>query len=170
MVEKNGEIVTLPIRLLYYYFEKFPHSFLRSKFVYQDFFIYFQAKPVLEYAALTIARTVKKLNLDGVDLVQKEGCGSTFVCGDLTSIQLNLLKQLRQNMPNKIISYTFPVDGNYIDFPYRDIVQWGQEYLNTITVYRANEEVINDLMFEMGVPRSKVSGVQISLKLILQIE
>ena len=54
-------------------------------------------------------------------MVQKEGCGNTFVCGDLTSIQLNLLKQLRQNMPNKIISYTFPVDGNNIDFPYRDI-------------------------------------------------
>ena len=104
---------------------------------------------------------MEKLNLDGVDLVQKEGCGNTFVCGDLTSIQLNLLKQLRQNMPNKIISYTFPVDGNNIDFPYRDVVQWGQEYLNTITVYRANEEVINDLMFEMGVPRSKVCCVQL---------
>ena len=159
MVEKNGEIVTLPIRLVHYYFEKFPHLFLGTN-LYIMIFIYFQAKPVLEYAALTIARTVEKLNLDGVDLVQKEGCGSTFVCGDLTSIQLNLLKQLRQNMPNKIISYTFPVDGNNIDFPYRDIVQWGQEYLNTITVYRANEEVINDLMFEMGVPRSKVCGIQ----------
>ena len=102
---------------------------------------------------------MEELNLDGVDLVQKEGCSSSLACSDLTSIQLNLLKQLRQNMPNKIISYTFPGDGdNFIDFPYRDVVQWGQGYLNTITVYRANEEVINNLMFEMGVPRSKVCG------------
>ena len=83
---------------------------------------------------------------------------------DLSSIQLYYLQQLRQKMPNKIISYTFPA-ANYpksdtvrtINFPFRDVVLYGQQYLNTINVFRADDETVNEMMYDLGVPKSKVS-------------
>ena len=61
---------------------------------------------------------------------QKQGYGwNNMAADDLSSIQLYYLQQLRQKMPNKIISYTFPA-ANYrksdtvrtINFPFRDVV------------------------------------------------
>lgn len=49
---------------------------------------------------------VDLLDVDGVDLVQNEGCGTTnFICQDQTSIHLALLEKLRLEMPDKIIGY-----------------------------------------------------------------
>ena len=88
---------------------------------------------------------------------------------DLSSIQLYYLQQLRQKMPNKIISYTFPA-ANYpksdtddtvrtINFPFRDVVLYGQQYLNTINVFRADDETVTEMMYDLGVPKSKVSTI-----------
>jgi len=56
-------------------------------------------------------------------------------------------------MPEKVIGYTFPDHADYL--PYRDVVTYGNSYLDFITVYRANQDKV-DLLEQRGVPRSKI--------------
>ncbi|CAM6055224.1 unnamed protein product, partial [Sphagnum tenellum] len=73
--------------------------------------------------------------LDGVDLDQEEGCGSVNLnCNDQSSQHLYVISELRKKLPDKIISYTFP---SSLDFPFRDVAQYGHQFLDTISVYRA---------------------------------
>ena len=51
---------------------------------------------------------------------------------NLSSIQLYFLKYLRTLLPTKLISYTFPGYKSEIDFPFRDLLQYGHQYLNTV--------------------------------------
>ena len=54
---------------------------------------------------------------------------------DQSSIQLMFLHHLRQSLPeDKIISYTFPADLKYINFPFRDILRYGQDYVDVFNV------------------------------------
>ena len=100
---------------------------------------------------------MEELDLDGVDLNQKEGCGSDWYCFTaIASLQLDMLEQLRKYMPNKIISYTYPGYTDEVGIPYREVLKYGHQYLNTINVYRAIDANIHDLNLELGVPRSKV--------------
>ena len=78
--------------------------------------------------------------------------------GDQTSTHLYFLSELRKRMPNKIITYTFPADDDGVDnFPFRDVLKYGHQYVNTINAYRASEESIIKMIEEYNVPRSKVS-------------
>ena len=67
-----------------------------------------------------------------------------------------MLEQIRKYMPTKIISYTYPGYTDEVGIPYREVLKYGHQYLNTINVYRAIDANINDLNLELGVPRSKV--------------
>ena len=50
-----------------------------------------------------IARAVRELDADGVDLAMEEGCGTAnFVCSDQTSTHLYLLQKLREELPDKV--------------------------------------------------------------------
>ena len=90
-----------------------------------------------DYVAKEIVDHVNELGVDGIDLVQNQGYGTDNMnADDLSSIHLYLLSKLRQLMPTKLLSYTFPAQGYdfYIDFPFRDVIQYGHQYLNTINV------------------------------------
>ena len=68
-------------------------------------------------------------------------------------LQLYIAKKLREQLSDKVISYTFP--GNSVTFPFRDVLEYGHKYFDSISVYRANDESIRG--FEaLGVPRNKV--------------
>ena len=126
-----------------------------------------------------IVQAVEELGLDGIDLVQEQGYGTqNMAANDETSMQLYFIQQLRQKMPNKIISYTFPAanykannkegysDNSTINFPFRDVATHGHQYLNTINVFRADLTTINELMYELQVPKSKVRPFASSRPLI----
>ena len=107
-----------------------------------------------------MVNTINDLGLDGIDLVQEQGYGTENMNADnLSSIQLYFLKYLRDLMPTKLISYTFPGYNRLIDFPFRDVVQYGQKYLNTINVFRGKMETVEELVVEYGVPKSKVKHI-----------
>ena len=104
-----------------------------------------------------MARTIEELGLDGIDLVQQQGYGSDNMNADnLSSIQLYFLKYLRSLLPTKLISYTFPGYKSVIDFPFRDVIQYGHQYLNTVNVFRGQMDTIQALNSEYGVPKSKM--------------
>lgn len=108
-----------------------------------------------------IADAVEELNLDGIDLAQHYGCGSTYYqCPEQVSEQLLLLGALRRLMPDKIISYTFP-DGLYenkecpLHFPFFQVVEGGHQHVDYVTLFRATEEGVSALL-DLGVPKEKV--------------
>ena len=57
---------------------------------------------------------------------------------DETSMQLLFLHHLRQFLPDeKVITYTFPADSfnnQEINFPFRDILRYGHNYVNAFNV------------------------------------
>ena len=109
------------------------------------------------YTANFVSNTVKELNLDGVDLVQEHGYGyDNMDSNGETSFQLLLLQYLREVMPDKIITYTFPGDTEKINFPFREIAQYGHRYLDAINVFRASQSAMDQLVTEFEVPKSKV--------------
>ena len=64
---------------------------------------------------------------------------------DETSIQLMFLHHLRESLPaDKIITYTFPVDMNSINFPYRDILRYGQDYVDVFNVSTVIRDSLNN--------------------------
>ena len=68
-----------------------------------------QTRQVADRIVDLMVDSTKRLNVDGVDLVQNDGCGdNNFRCNDQTSIQLYVVEKLRRKLPDKIISYTFP--------------------------------------------------------------
>ena len=91
------------------------------------------------YSAQIVADQVAEFGLDGVDLTQNQGFGDeNMISGEETSLQLLFLHHLREKLPaNKIITYTFPADSQYnqdINFPYRDILRYGQNYVDVFNV------------------------------------
>ena len=106
-----------------------------------------------------MAKTVEELGADGIDLVQEEGCGTdNMSCGDQSSLQLFFLGELKRLMPNKTLTYTFPGDSGLINFPFRDVVQYGQQFVDTFNVYRARipSPIVDQMEQEFHVPRSKI--------------
>ena len=111
-----------------------------------------------------ILERVRALGVDGVDLVQTEGCGKkNFHCDDQTSIHLYVLDRLRAKLPpGKLLSYTFPVSdfGSSLDFPYADVVKYGLRNLDSIsllgTLPWSSNKTIQSLL-QQGVPASKVN-------------
>ena len=119
--------------------------------------VYEKTAPWARNNADVMARTIEDLGLDGIDLVQQQGYGSDNMNADnLSSIQLYFLKYLRTLLPTKLISYTFPGYKSEIDFPFRDVLQYGHQYLNTINVFRGQMDTIQVLNSEYGVPKSKI--------------
>jgi len=87
-----------------------------------------------------ILNAVDILGVDGVDLVQKSGCGTrNFRCDDATSKQLYILETLKREMPDKIISYTFPSGRYGINYPFLDILKYGHQYLDTINLFGSKD-------------------------------
>ena len=116
-----------------------------------------------EFIVNSIVRSVLTLGVDGVDLVQKEGCGiRNLRCDDQTSIHLHLLEGIRKKLPkDKVLSYSFPVSvvAESLDFPYVDVVKYGLGYLDSIslmTSHAPNNNTIQSVL-DLGVPPSKVS-------------
>ena len=75
---------------------------------------------------------------------------------DQSSIHLYVLQQLRRNLPTKLITYTFPGDSQKLNFPFRDVIEYGHHYVNTINVFRALPSTIEEMTNEFGVPKSKI--------------
>ena len=86
-----------------------------------------------------MANIVAELGVDGVDLTQNQGFGDENMNdNDQGSMQLLFLHHLRESLTaEKIITYTFPADSQYnqeINFPFRDILRYGQDYVNAFNV------------------------------------
>ena len=116
-----------------------------------------------ERLVLGISARVRALGVDGVDLVQIEGCGrKNLNCDDQTSIHLYVIARLREELPKgMLLSYTFPVSdfGTSLDFPYLDVVNYGLGYLDSISLmgsapYSSNKTIQS--LLQRGVPPSKV--------------
>ena len=123
----------------------------------------FQTSHVAERMVESIVRGVIALGVDGVDLVQKEGCGTrNFRCDDQTSIHLHLLEGIRKKLPQgKVLSYSFPVSvfADTLDYPYIDVVKYGLGYLDTISLMgqgRGSNDKMVQSVLDLGVPPSKV--------------
>ena len=98
---------------------------------------------------------VNTLGVDGIDLAQKQGYGTINMnANDESSIQLYMASLLRSRLPNHLISYTFP--GYEVDFPFRDVLQYGHQYFDTITLFRANDNAVDIFVNSLGVPMAKV--------------
>jgi hypothetical protein len=87
-------------------------------------------------------------------------------CDDQTSIHLYILDRLRSKLPpGKLISYSFPVSGRYysdedmavLDFPFIDVVKYGHDYLNSISLMGVRSNKTIQSVLDLGVPASKVS-------------
>ena len=100
---------------------------------------------VLDQVVDQMTSFVYFLGVDGLDLVQREGCGTkNLQCGDqlavrlifssidnennqslqLLQIHLNILDRLRRNMPDFIIGYTFPIGSKaLINNPFKDVIK-----------------------------------------------
>jgi len=101
-----------------------------------------------------VVEDVELLQLDGVDLTQDEACGSNNLnCEDQVSQQLLFLELLRQALPKKIITYTFP--GRIDNYPFRLILKYGWQYLDAVTAYRATGEDMEAIV-DLGIPKEKV--------------
>jgi len=57
-------------------------------------------------------------------------------------------------LPDKIISYTYPFDITAP--PFRDVLYYAHHLLDTVTVYRATQERVDELENFTGIPRSKI--------------
>ncbi len=92
---------------------------------------------VVDLAVEYMVEAVRVLGVDGLNLVQKAGCGTrNLKCGDLSSIHLYFLERLRTALPDdKRISYTFP-SGNFgINFPFSDVIKYGEKYVDSFTYF-----------------------------------
>ena len=123
---------------------------------------------VVQRLADGIVARALALGVDGVDLVQKEGCGVyNLRCDDLTSIHLTLLEKIRQSLPlGKTLSYTFPINSGsrHLDFPFVDVVKYGLQYLDSISLMGlegASNKTIQSAL-DLGVPASKVHFITAS--------
>merc|ERR1712142_1220072 len=73
-------------------------------------------------------------------------------CG-LVEVQLLLIRTLRLAMPRKIISYTFPWNPNSL--LHREVIGQGHPYLDTITGFRGDKNLMKDIE-ALGVPRNNI--------------
>lgn len=116
-----------------------------------------------------IVRSAKLLGVDGVDLVQAQGCGRRNLrCDDQTAIHLRILEGLRRKLPEgKLLSYSFPVSPSYhlydddddvavLDFPFVDVVKYGHVYLDSISLMGVRSNKTIQSVLDLGVPASKV--------------
>merc|ERR1712223_1084803 len=105
-----------------------------------------------------ILNVVDILGVDGVDLVQKNGCGTrNFRCDDATSKQLYILETLKREMPDKIISYTFPSGRYGINYPFLDILRYGHQYLDTINLFGSKDvSSIQEALLIKGINSHKI--------------
>ena len=71
--------------------------------------------------------------MDGVDLTQRNDCGSYSDCG-LSQRQINIIKQLRVKLPHKLISYTFPDNVNTMDIGalFGPVIYFTHQYLGKL--------------------------------------
>jgi len=123
---------------------------------------YYKLRSSVISNAQTVADQVVEFGLDGVDLTQNQGFGDeNMVSGEQTSLQLLFLHHLREKLPaDKIITYTFPGDSQYgnqdINFPYRDILRYGQNYVDVFNVYRATYKSMREMMEDFEIDPSKI--------------
>lgn len=108
------------------------------------------------FYATRLAATVGEYNLDGVDFVVSRWTGFNQAgTGDM-------INELRQRLPSKMISLTLPSCGYPCDY-YRTIVNMTMDQLDYINMFRATEADIGVLENEYGVPRHKIVwGIQVT--------
>ena len=89
--------------------------------------------------------------------MQQEGFGyDNMNAQDQSSMHLYVVHEFRKRMPTKLLTYTFPGDSTQLNFPFRDVLEYGHQYLNTINVFRGEMDTIQVLNSEYGVPKSKM--------------
>ena len=89
--------------------------------------------------------------------MQQEGFGyDNMNAQDQSSLHLYVVHEFRKRMPTKLLTYTFPGDSTQLNFPFRDVLEYGHEYLNTINVFRATANTIEEMVTQFGVPKSKI--------------
>jgi len=103
-----------------------------------------------------IGTVMDEFQLDGVDLTQVQNCG-VGPCGNEPE-QIEIIRALRQRMPGKIISYTFPSYGGHYDGydnMFEFVIKGAIDYLDYVSVYRASSYAMEGVE-ELGVPRQKI--------------
>ena len=107
-----------------------------------------------------IAEVATVLGVDGVDLVQTEGCGqNNFQCGDATATHLYVIEGLRERLGRHVhLSYTFPSGRHGINFPFKNVVKFGHELLDSVTLYGSDHthKQIQEAIRHTNIPLSKV--------------
>ena len=106
-----------------------------------------------------VVDAVQALGVDGIDLVQKEGCGSRNLrCMDSTAVHLYLVEELRRLLPtNTTMGYTFPSGHFRLNYPFLNVVKYGHQYLDSLTFFGSStSRQIQQALDETSVPRSKV--------------
>lgn len=100
---------------------------------------------------MTLADTIEEFNLDGVDF--------TAVQWDIMDEAgvAEMIKKLREYMPNKLISVTLPIHQS----AWNTLIRGCEPYVDYFNIYGANS---NDLWFiEDDIPKSKIVwGVEIA--------
>ena len=81
--------------------------------------------------AKRISNVVNRYNLDGIDLTQNNDCGEAGDCR-LLEPQKNIITLLRKELPDKLISYTFPWEssmGDDLNDLYGPVIDATHQYL-----------------------------------------
>jgi len=99
-----------------------------------------------------ISNVVKKYNLDGVDLTQVQDCGLQSDCG-LVEIQQSIISNLRSNLPDAILSYTFP--GNPTSLLHKPVLEESYPYLDYIVGFRGSSYLMEQIQ-SLGIPPNKI--------------
>ena len=107
----------------------------------------------IPYLTQRIQRVVDKYDLDGVDLVHVRAPGY------ISQIQIDreslVIQSLRELMPSKLISFTYPGYLTFVPGPVDKILENTHIYLDYITPHGANLEGILALK-DLGVPKEKI--------------
>ena len=60
--------------------------------------------------------------------MQQEGFGyDNMNAQDQSSMHLYVVHEFRKRMPTKLLTYTFPGDSTQLNFPFRDVLEYGHE-------------------------------------------
>ena len=109
--------------------------------------------------ASRVQRVVEKYDLDGVDLVHVRWNGP-YADQDQTSVETLIIQTMRELLPTKLLSYTYPGYLTYVPRNVDSILNNSHVYLDYITPHKANLQGILELE-RLGIPKEKIVwGIQ----------
>lgn len=139
---------------------------------------FFQTTAAADAVVDIIVGSVERMGVDGLDLVQRDGCGSNNLvrlkklkyynlslamtlqfqdCQDQVGIQLYLIERLREVLPTKLLRYTFPTGHHDINYPFLAIVKYALPHLDLVTMFGADFDKVSSHVQALALPKDKVN-------------